>query len=71
MTAVELAKLIGASADFEIKPGGMVVPVTIVDAKEAWSRVRVALRPVHASESSQDQWVELDNRALRNVTLAA
>jgi len=57
MTAIELAKYIGQTATYHGVPG-LVIEVTVIDARVSWGQVQLQIQPVSGSGS---KWVNAES----------
>jgi len=57
MTAIELAKYIDQTATYHGVPG-LVIEVTVIDARVSWGQVQLQIQPVSGSGS---KWVNAES----------
>jgi hypothetical protein len=57
MTAIELAKYIDQTATYHGVPG-LVIEVTVIDARVSWGQVQLQIQPTSGSGS---KWVNSDS----------
>jgi hypothetical protein len=56
MTTAELAKLLGQLGSYYIP--GLVIEVTVIDARMSWGQVQLQIQPVSGSGS---KWINADS----------